>query len=397
MRKYFTDAYVTKFSAQVVREETLEDGRHGVVLNETYFYPTSGGQPYDLGTIGGVKVLDVVDGEEIIHIVEKPLDVTEVECEIDWERRFGHMQQHAGQHILSACFEQLYDAETVGFHLGDEYVTIDLTLEDLSLKMAETVENRANELIYQNLSIKTYFVEPDEVSKLPLRKLPAVEEDIRIVEVDGEDYSPCGGTHPKSTGEVGMIKIRKWEKKRNNIRVEFICGYRALKDYQWKNDQINQISTQLSVRDQEALEGFQRLYDEAKELRREVGQLKGQVQVYEAEEFYGQAQKVNGVHLIQHLFTDRDLSEVKRLAGRIIEKEKVIVLFAVKGEKAQVAFSRSKDLDTNMNELLKEVIGLINGSGGGSPQSAQGGGSDLNNLESLLQSAELILTHRYLK
>lgn len=397
MKKYFADAYVTKFSAQVIREERLEDGRYGVVLNETYFYPTSGGQPHDLGTISQVKVLDVVDGDEIIHIVEQPIGELDVECELDWQRRFEHMQQHAGQHILSACFEQLYDAETVGFHLGDQYVTIDLTLEDLSVEMAETVENRANDLIYQNLLIKTYFVEPDEVDKLPLRKLPAVEEDIRIVEMNGKDYSPCGGTHPKSTGEVGMIKIRKWEKKRNNIRVEFICGRRALKDYQWKNDQINQISNQLSVRDQEASEGFQRLYDEAKELRREVGQLKGQIQVYEAEEFYGQAQEINGVRLVQQLFIDRDLNEAKRLAGRIIEKEKVIVLFAVKGEKAQVAFSRSKDLSVNMNELLKEVIGLINGSGGGSPQSAQGGGSDVSNLESLLQSAELILTHRYLK
>ncbi|AZR72107.1 hypothetical protein BBF96_01080 [Anoxybacter fermentans] len=396
-RKYYTNSYVGRFNTKILREETLKDGRHLVVLEETYFYPTSGGQPHDLGTIAGVKVLDVVDGDEILHVVERPIGLEEVECEIDWKRRFDHMQQHAGQHILSACFEKLYDAETVGFHLGDEYVTIDVTLDELTSAMAQKVEDAANELIYRNLLIKTYFVKPEELKNLPLRKPPVVDKNIRIVEIDGEDYSPCGGTHPKTTGEIGIIKIRKWEKKRANIRVEFVCGYRALADYQWKNDQINQVSNLLSIKDKETLDGVTRLYEELKDLRREVRKLKGQMLEYEAQKYYNMAREINGIRLISQIVTDRDLGEVKQLANKIVEKERVIVLFGVKGEKAQVSFSRSDDLDVNMNELLKEVIGLINGGGGGNARSAQGGGTDINNLENLLKSAEIILKNRYLK
>ncbi len=396
MKKYYENSYVTKFNTIISREEKLEDGRHGVVLNETYFYPTSGGQPNDMGTIAGVKVIDVIASDEIIHIVEKPIGDTKVECVIDWSRRFDFMQQHAGQHLLSACFEKLYDAETVGFHLGDEYVTIDVTLDELTLEMAEKIELAANELIYRNLPIKAYIVEPDQLVNIPLRKQPSVEENIRIVEIEGEDYSPCGGTHPQVTGEIGMIKIRKWEKKRDNIRVEFVCGLRALTDYQWKNSYINQMANQFTMKDKEVLEGVQRIYKEAKILRKEVGNLKGKVQFYESEEYYNNAKEIQGVRIVSDIFTDKNIGEAKHLANKVINKDKVMVFFAVQGEKAQVIFSRSDDLNINMNDLLKEVIGLINGSGGGNAKSAQGGGTDINNLESLIKSAELIVTNRYL-
>lgn len=395
-RAYFTDAYRRSFTAQVLREETLSDGRQIVVLDESYFYPASGGQPADYGTIAGVRVVDVVDGEEILHVVERPVGQRSVECEIDWERRFDHMQQHAGQHILSACFEKLYDAGTVGFHLGDDYVTIDLALEELTPEMADAVETAANELVYRNLPITAYLIEPDEAERLPLRKRPAVAENIRIVEVEGEDYSPCGGTHPRSAGEVGLIKIRRWEKKRNNIRVEFLCGRRALLDYRWKNEQVNQISNLMSVKDREVLEGFRRFTQETRELRREMGRMQTRLQGYEAQELFDAAPEQKGVRIVSKIFTDRDLGAVKKLSAAVAEKGRAVVLFAVKGEKAQVIFGRSENVKVNANDLLKEVIGLIGGTGGGSPTSAQGGGADLHNLESLIQSAELILKNRYL-
>lgn len=397
MRLYFNDSYRCKFTAKIVRGETLDDGRYAVVLDESYFYPTSGGQPNDLGTIGGVKVLDVLDGDEILHVVEKPIEIQEVDCEIDWERRFDHMQQHAGQHVLSAIFDKLYDAATVGFHLGEDYATVDIELEDITWEIAREVELAANAVIYRNAPIKAYFIQPDQVDKLPLRKLPKVTEDIRIVEIEGTDYSPCGGTHPASAGEIGIIKIRRWEKKRNNVRIEFICGKRALLDYQWKNEQINEIASQMSVKDVESLEAFNRLTQETKDLRREMGFLGGRLQAYEAQEMYDQARVVKNVHLISKIFTDRDINNVKRLVNQLAEKEKAVALFAVKAEKAQVIFARSNDVNINMNDLLKEVMPLINGSGGGSPKSAQGGGADLHNLESLLQSAELIIVNRHLK
>lgn len=395
-RAYFSDSYRRSFTARVIREEALSDGRHVVVLDQTYFYPTSGGQPTDFGTMAGVRVLDVIDGDEILHVVERPLGVSEVECEIDWERRFDHMQQHAGQHILSACFEKLYSAETVGFHLGDDMVTIDVTLEELSPEIADAVEMAANEIIYRNLPIKVYFIEPAEVDKLPLRKKPVVTENIRIVEVEGEDYSPCGGTHPRSTGEVGLIKIRRWEKKRNNVRVEFLCGKRALLDYRWKNEQINQIANLLSLKDVEVFEGFQRLAQEVKDLRRETGFMQNKLQGYEAQELLDEAPEIKGVRVVSKIFTDRDLGAAKKLSGAIVEKGQALVLFGVKGEKAQVVFGRSEQVNVNVNDLLKEVIGLIGGTGGGNAKSAQGGGTELHNLESLIQSAELIVKNRYL-
>lgn len=396
MRSYFTDAYVREFTTNVLRVETLADGRSGVVLEETYFYPTSGGQPNDLGSISGIEVLDVIDGEQILHVINQPLEMVEVVGRIDWQRRFDHMQQHTGQHLLSAIFEKLYAAETVGFHLGDEYVTIDLALEELTIEMVREIELAVNELIYQNLPIRAYFVEPEKIQELPLRKQPVVKEKIRIVEIEGIDYSPCGGTHLHNTGEIGLIKICRWEKKRDNIRVEFVCGRRALIDYHWKNEQIKQIALHLSCKDSQSLENFERLSAEAKELRKKVGYLKEQVQRYEADEYYTNSQQVKGVHLVTQIFTDRDLKEAKRLANKIISKEKVIVLLAIKNEKAQVSFSCSKDVKINMNDLLKEVIGLIDGSGGGTAQSAQGGGTNLSNLESLLQAAEMILKNRLL-
>lgn len=225
-RLYYNDSYLLSFDARLVRQELRENGA-AVVLDESAFYPTSGGQPHDQGSINGVPIIDVVDeGEEVIHILKQPLphDTTIVECRIDWARRFDHMQQHAGQHILSACFEQLFDAETVGFHLGQEVVTVDIAKDSLSKEEADQVENMANDNIYANKEIKAYFVEQEDVPSIPLRKPPTVTENIRIVEVDEFDYSACGGTHPARTGEIGMIKIRRWEKSRGNLRVEFVCG-----------------------------------------------------------------------------------------------------------------------------------------------------------------------------
>lgn len=397
MKKYYTDSYTRKFTTTVKEEKTLDDGRHGVILEESYFYPTSGGQPNDRGFINDIKVLDVIDGDEVIHIVERPIGAEKVECEIHWQRRFDHMQQHAGQHILSAVFAELYNGETVGFHLSDDYSTVDITLEELTDEMINRVEEVANQIIYRNLPIKTYFVSPKKAGELPLRKVPSVDEDIRIVEVEGEDYSPCGGTHPASTGEIGMIKIRKWESKRGNVRVDFVCGSRALKDYQLKNDQINQISNLLSIREEESLEGVERLYEEGKEYRKEVSYLKGELSQYQAEELYNGAKEINGLKLVTHIFEGLGMGEIKNMSNDIIEHDNVIaILGSTQPGKAQVSFSRSKELDYDMNGLLREVIGLIDGNGGGNPQSAQGGGSNPEKLEEMMNKSEEIIREKVL-
>ncbi|MGG3492671.1 alanyl-tRNA editing protein, partial [Brevibacillus choshinensis] len=198
-RLYYQDAYTQQFSAEVMTRGTEGDGTPFVVLSQTAFYPTGGGQPSDQGLLGEVRVIDVeeVDGE-IHHRLSEPLPepLAQVEGRIDWERRFDHMQQHAGQHILSASFLEVADAETVAFHLGKERVTIDVRLDELTAEVWEAVEQRANQIVLENRPISARFVDDEELATLPLKKQPTVTENIRVVIIPEFDYNPCGGTHP---------------------------------------------------------------------------------------------------------------------------------------------------------------------------------------------------------
>ncbi|GAH96778.1 unnamed protein product [marine sediment metagenome] len=245
-RLYYEDSYLKEFKAKVLKKIKI-DNRKAVVLDETAFYPTSGGQPYDKGVIQDVPVVEVVEeGDEIIHILKEELKEkinSEVVVKIDWERRFDHMQQHSGQHILSGALMKLWGVETVSFHLGEEVCTLDIAKEKLTGEEAKKTEEYANEIIFENRLVKCYFVEEGEdLKRLNLRKVPEKTEKIRIIEVEDFDLSACGGTHCRATGEVGMIKITKWEKRGEKIRLEFICGRRAWKDYFWKNEVIKSIS-----------------------------------------------------------------------------------------------------------------------------------------------------------
>jgi len=221
MRLYYSDPYRTEFQARVI-ERTSVQAQPGVVLDCTCFYPTSGGQPHDEGTLNGVPVINVLEREDkaIVHVLAAELDADVVHGAIDWQRRFDHMQQHTGQHILSQAFLKMLNAETVGFHLGKEASTIDIDKAPLAAVQLDTVENLANEIVFADLPVKTYFVAEAELANLPLRKLPVVDMPIRIVEVEGFDYSPCGGTHCRRTGEVGLIKITRAERRGQDTRVE---------------------------------------------------------------------------------------------------------------------------------------------------------------------------------
>ncbi|GAI24926.1 unnamed protein product, partial [marine sediment metagenome] len=238
-RLYYEDSYLKEFRAKVLKKIKI-DNRLAVVLDETAFYPTSGGQPYDKGVIQDVPVVEVVEeGDEIIHILKEELKEkinSEVVGKIDWKRRFDHMQQHLGQHILSGALMKLWGVETVSFHLGEEVCTLDIAKEKLTEEEAKKAEECTNEIIFDNRPVKCYFVEgEEELERSNLRKVPEKTGKIRIIEVEDFDLSACGGTHCQATGEVGMIKITKWEKRGEKIRLEFICGRRAWKDYFWKN------------------------------------------------------------------------------------------------------------------------------------------------------------------
>nr|WP_279380088.1 DHHA1 domain-containing protein [Sporosalibacterium faouarense] len=307
------------------------------------------------------------------------------------------MQQHTGQHILSTVFSKLYNGKTIGFHLGSEFVYIDIDLPELKDSDIKKIEDFANKVVFSNFEVKAYYIDKNDVSNLPLRKQPTVDSNIRIVEINDIDYTPCGGTHMRNTGEVGLIKIRKWEKYKGNIRVEFICGNRALEDFRWKNSQINEISNLLSVKDMDSLEGVKRIYDENKDLMKKVKDLKVKLVDYEIKDLISNSWDYNGINIVSTIFTDTSFKDVRYMATQIIENYNSIVsMGVVEDNKCQIVLGRSNDIELNIREIFNDVIGIINGQGGGNPKMAQGGGSRVEKLERCIEtSLKLIESELY--
>ncbi|MBU5294031.1 alanyl-tRNA editing protein [Anaerosalibacter bizertensis] len=282
---YLENPYLREISARIVDKKYMNN-KFYLKLNRTIFYPNlKGGQPRDKGTINGLEVIDIYEeGNDIIHVIKENILSDKVQLSIDWNTRLDYMQQHSGQHLLSSIFYKLYGAETIGFYIGKTCVYIDIDIPKLKKEDIVKVEDFANKVIYSNFDIKTYIIGKKDIDKVPIRKYPNVRSDIRIVEIDGMDYSPCCGTHHRSTGEIGMIKIRNWEKYKGNVRVEFVCGNRALKDYAWKNDCINSISTLLSSKDTDIYEKIEKLYLEKEKLEKENRDLKEELLKYKAKD-----------------------------------------------------------------------------------------------------------------
>ena len=330
-RLYYQDSYLKEFKAKVLKKKKI-DNRPAVVLDETAFYPTSGGQTYDIGIIQDVPVVEVVeDNDEIIHILkEEPKEEinSEVVGKVDWERRFDHMQQHLGQHILSGALMEIYDAETVSFHLGEKVCTLDISKEKLTEEEVKKAEECANKIIFNNRPVKCYFVEgEEELKKLNLRKMPDKKGKIRIIEVENFDLSACGGTHCRVTGEVGLIKITKWEKRGEKIRLEFICGRRAWKNYFWKNELIKNISNKLTIKDSELGEAIDRMLQEQKEIRKELKEFKEKLQEYEARNLINESSLIDdGIKIINKVFEEKNFQEVMGLVQKIINLDDSVVV-----------------------------------------------------------------------
>lgn len=379
---FYKNPYIKEFTANITKI-IEKNGEFHIELNHTAFYPEGGGQPSDTGYIDDIPVSHVYEkNNKIYHILNRiPSKLEEVKCIVDWEKKFDYMQQHLGQHILSSAFKKLHDAETIGFHLGSESVTIDINIQ-LSSDDIKNVEYFANQIIFNDLQVSAIYPSEDELNKLPLRKQPSVTKNIRIVKIDDFDYSPCCGTHPNRTGEVGLIKIRRFENYKRGLRIEFVCGNRALKDYYWKNEMIKEASSILSLKDTDIIDGIQRIFDENNELKKENKYLKEKLLTYEAQELNENAKKIKGIKIIKHIYENRNFSEIKTLSSILSDKENTIILFGIKSlDKAQLIFSRSKNLhQVNMNAILKSCINLIEGNGGGSPFAAQGGGKLTSNL-----------------
>lgn len=374
IRLYLDDAYCRSFEAQVEATRQTEEGWE-VALDRTCFYPTSGGQPADQGTLGGVPVLDVrEEGAQVWHVLPQLPAGARLAGELDWQRRFDHMQQHSGQHMLSAVGLERLGAQTLSFHLGAETATIDLDAASLSPADATRIEDETNRLIMDDIPVRTYFVAPEDVPKLKLRKPPSKGERTRIVEVVGVDLSPCGGTHVRSTGQIGVLKVRRLERYKGGTRLEFLCGWRALRDYQWKHHAVVGLARDLTVADLEVEAAVRRALASEKEARRQVEQLRGQSLAQEASRLRESGTRLASLRLVAQVFPERAGPEVKQLAVLLAAEPATVALLATQAPSVRLFFMRSPDVDLDMRQLLQEVTRKLGGGGGGRPEAAEGGG-----------------------
>ncbi|WP_042202196.1 alanyl-tRNA editing protein [Paenibacillus camerounensis] len=370
---YYESAYIQDWETKVSRIVEKEDGLY-LVLEQTAFYPHGGGQPCDTGTIGGIPVLDVtLEGSEVFHKVESLPGGAEVSCSLDWERRFDHMQQHSGQHLLSAVFRELCGAMTLSFHLGADYATIDVELTELSPARMLKVEAEVNRQIYRNRSITSYFVNGEELARLPLVKQPTVTENIRIVEIEGIEYNACGGTHVPSTGAIGMIKLLRADKQKGNIRVTFKCGGRALAEFNDNVRILGALSAKFNTGKDEIMDRIEKMEQEQKQLQAELTALKELNDGYAAHELL--AAQAQDSRIIARSYEQKSLKDLQSLAVKLTALTDLPVLLLSAAEN-KLVFAQSGNAGLSCGAFFKEHLGSFGGKGGGSDKLAQAGFTD---------------------
>jgi alanyl-tRNA synthetase len=396
---YWDDSHLISFKARINGSQS-HNGRTAILLDQTAFYPEGGGQPSDRGTIGGRRVVAVIEQDDgtILHILEdgpELIDQGEVNCEVDADRRREMMQQHTGQHILSQAFFRLFGAETRGFRITDRVSEIDLALEAHEEQIPDAIEQAeqmANRVVFDDRVIRSLQLTPEEASLLPLRKESFVTDCVRVVEIDDFDLSPCGGTHAKRTGEVGLIVVRGWERAKRMVRVEFLCGLRAVADYREANRVSEAIARRFTVSRNEAEDSVARLIDANKALTRRVRAFSETVIESEARSLSDEVQPADGVRTIIRVFDGRDYDEVKLLAHRLVARDSTVAILVTKSPAmARIVVARSADLDLDSNRLVKTASEILGGRGGGTPDFAQGGGPKVDQIERALESLDVRL------
>jgi alanyl-tRNA synthetase len=391
-RLYFRDSNLLEFSAKVVAINPTERG-DCVVVDKTAFYPTGGGQPNDTGILGGTRVVDVFEDETgaIYHVVEPPGSLVlgqEVIGAVDRARRLDHLQQHSGQHILSQAFVQTCGAETRSFHLGSRTSTIDIELQTPTEELMRAAEDHANDIVLEDRPMRVHLVNEEEAARLPLRKESAVRGNIRVIEIEDFDWSPCGGTHAARTGQVGLIAIRSHERAKKMTRVEFVCGSRALNEYRLANDAALAVARLFSADRDSSPELVARAIQENKALKRRVRELLELATRAEAAEMLKEAPSLRGFKLVQAVFEGRDVEEIRMLAHKIIQQEASVALLATRdAQSARLVFARSESAQHNMGELLAEACETLGGRGGGKPDLAQGGGPGVERVSEVIRTA----------
>jgi alanyl-tRNA synthetase len=447
-RLYYSDSRLLEFDACVISLSELDDGQIAVTLDRTAFYPTGGGQPTDTGTLGDARVVDCIDAEDdgVLHVIQgsTPEVGDTVQGKIDGPRRLDHLQQHTGQHILSAAFVRLFDAPTRSFRVLEHECEIDVALDDPTDERIEQAVDLANRIIWESRPIQIRQVTSEEAAALPLRKEPAREGELRIIEIAGFDLTPCGGTHARSTGEVGVIVVSSWERAKGLARIQFMAGARALADYRKANYTAREVAALFSAAREDSPTLVAKIIEDNKKLTRRVSELEEVACRVEAEELLQEeasrlaagyrplafdaepvgisaidgergssptvregsgtepgavatgyissptASSINeaGRLVIARIFDDRSADSLKHLALALIAHPNTIVLLGSRdGATARLVFARSSDATGDMNTLMRGACSIIGGRGGGRPDMAQGGGKNVEKLPEAIEAA----------
>ncbi len=398
-RLYYHDSFLYDFDAEV--SEVLETPRPAMILDRTAFYPTSGGQIHDTGWIAAdpdaakLRVTEVADAEDgkVVHYLEAPpkdfKPGTRIRGKIDPTRRRDHMQQHSGQHVLSAAFIRLFNMPTVSFHMADDYCSIDLETPALTKEQIESAERLSNEIILENRAVDIRFVTRDEAANLGLRKLPPTERDeLRLIDIRDFDLTACGGTHVSQTGQIGCILLRKSERVRQGYRVEFVAGQRAVTTARRDFTTLAESGTLFSAHIYDVPQQVRKTLDEIKSLRKQREQSLEELATAQAATLLAETAEINGRKLIVRTFADRDLNFLKLLAQRLTrQSSSAVALLAATSPQASLVFAQSAGQPYDMGALMKETMAQLGGRGGGSKDMAQGGSPQEQGIDAALADA----------
>lgn len=405
-RLYYHDSFLYEFDAEI--EELPATPRPSVILDRTAFYPTSGGQIFDTGTISTgnetLKITEVADAEDgrVIHYLEVPPKSLQpgakIHGQVDTSRRRDHMQQHTGQHVLSAAFVRLFNMPTVSFHMGDDYCSIDLDISaldtpTLTKEQIEKAERLSNEIILENRPVAIRFVTRDEAASLGLRKLPPTDQDqLRLIDIHDFDVCACGGTHVNQTGQIGCILLRKTEKVRQGWRVEFIAGQRAVSTARRDFSTLTEAASLFSAHIYDVPTQARKSLDEIRTLRKQREQSLEELAEAQAASLLAQTPEDNGRRLVIQTFSDRDVNFLKLLAQKLTRlAPNAIALLATTSPQPSLVFAQSDGQPTDLGALMKETLSKFGGRGGGGKDMAQGGLPNRESVSNALDYASATL------